>query len=125
VTELGPDEYESLTGIPKAEYEARVLAAARARAADLYPVGSPDATIETVSIDGDGLDACLVVVFRIAARPECRWGLRFEMWPFDPEFDETPEYDGADCIEAGVSEYVDQGGLVVHECGPDEITWLP
>jgi hypothetical protein len=124
VTDLSPDEYESLTGITKVEYEARVLAAARAMAGELYPVGSPDAAIETLRIDGDGLDVCLVVLFRIPARPECLWGLRFELWPYDPDCDETPEYDGANCIEQGVSEYVDQGGLVVRECEPDGITWL-
>lgn len=124
MTDLTPDEYESVTGITKAEYEARALAAARAKASDMYPVGSRDATIEILTVEGDGLDASLVVVFRVASRQECLWGLHFNLWPYDPEVDGTPEQDGADCIAQGVSEYVGQGGLVVRDCEPDGITWL-
>jgi hypothetical protein len=121
-----PDEYEARTGITKAEYETRVLASARDAALQNYPPGSPDATIEAVSIEGTGTDAALVILFRIPPRPDCLFGSRTELWLYDDAEDEsTPEEDGESCIAFGVEEYVDQGGLVVRQCAPDGITWLP
>jgi len=123
---LNPDEYESLTGITKVEYETHVLEGARAASLEQYPHGSPEATIEAIKIEGEGQDTSLVILFRIPARPDCLFGTRSPMWPVDPpEGDNTPEKDGAWGIVLGVGEYVDQGGLVVHESVRDGITWLP
>jgi hypothetical protein len=43
----------------------------------------------------------------------------------DWDDDASPELDGARCVELGIGEYVEQGGLVVHDCVRDGITWLP
>jgi hypothetical protein len=85
-----------------------------------------EAIIESIALDGVGPESCLVVLFRISVRPECLFGHRTPLWPADePTDDKTPESAGAWCIYFGVDEYVDQGGLVVHTCEPEGITWLP
>jgi hypothetical protein len=42
-------------------------------------------------------------------------------WGGDPG---SPEEDGARDVWFGSGEYIEQGGLVVHDCLPDDITWL-
>jgi hypothetical protein len=132
--DLNPEEYQARSGITKDEYETRALAGAREYALSVYPPGSTAATIETIRLDGDGLDTSLVILFRIPARPECRWGYRDKLWPapweeFDgsrmpEEYGGSPEGDGAWAVVIGVGEHVDQGGLGVRDCSEGEITWL-
>ena len=122
--DLHPDEYEALTGITKVQYETRVLAGARGRALELYPPGKSDATIESVEIDGTGLDTSLVILFRIPERPECLFGYRRELWPVEAWRERTPEDEGVVAIEFDIGEFVDQRGLVYGDCERGRITWL-
>jgi hypothetical protein len=127
--DLTPEAYEALTGVTKVEYEARALAAARASAVEFYPPGSTEATIEAIEIEGSGNATNIVVLFRIPAQPDPLWGCRVALWPAESESWPgeilTPEDVGVWCIEMGVSEYVDQGGLVVRDFVRDSVTWLP
>ena len=68
MSDLSPDEYESLTGIAKAEYEARVLAGARNAALEYYPEGS---TRQPVSEVREITDApmCCQGASDVAGRP--------------------------------------------------------
>jgi len=126
VPELRPEDYEALTGVAKDEYEQRLLAAVREAALAAYPPGSDDATIDAVELDGGSRDRCLVILFRIPQRPGCVFGSRARIWPApSPDDEGTPEDLGRLFALTGIDEYVDQGGLVVRECVPGSITWLP
>ncbi len=103
----GPDEYERLTGISKESYEWRLLVAAQSDMMDewtITPDGAPAYTrqgvldggsVDDVRLEGDGLEAALVVLFRSDDRPGCVFGWRCPIWPApspDPEDDDsTPE----------------------------------
>ncbi len=82
----GPDEYEALTGVTKAEYERECLAFAR----DAFARDGTGFTDAEVALEGDGLDTEFVVRFRIDGRPE-RYGSRTRLWP-SPHPD---DYEGA------------------------------
>ena len=124
---VGPEEYEALTGVTRDAYERRLLVAARELAQTAYPFGSDEATVDAVEFDGDSLSRSLVILFRIPERLDCVFGSRARIWPVERPGEEwgTPEEYGGWLVAIGVAEYVEQGGLVVHECAPDGITWLP
>jgi hypothetical protein len=128
MSELRPEDYEALTGVTRDEYEQRLLAAAREIALASYPPGSDEATIDAVELDGGSRNRSLVILFRIPQRPGCVFGSRALIWPPPaPDDDEwgTPEGFGGWLAAIGIDEYVEQGGLVVHECVPGAVTWLP
>lgn len=86
----GPEAYEALTGISKHEYEHQVLEVARAALRD---VGGA-VTIEALSLEGEGLDVEIVVLFRLADRPGARFGSRWQLWPspHPDDYEGTPEW---------------------------------
>jgi len=103
----GPDEYERLTGISKESYEWRLLVAAQSDMMDEWTITPDDApaytrqgvldrgSVDDVRLEGDGVEAALVVLFRSDDRPGCVFGWRCPIWPVpspDPEDDDsTPE----------------------------------
>jgi hypothetical protein len=103
----GPEEFEQLTEISKESYEQRLLVAARSDMMDdwtITPESGPPYTrqgvldrgsVDEVRLEGEGLDAALVVLFRSDDRPGCVFGWRLPIWPVpspDPEDpDSTPE----------------------------------
>lgn len=99
-------EYERLTGIAKESYEQRLLSEARALLMGEWSVEPDDApaytrlgvsehgSVDDVSLEGDGTERALVVLFRSDARPGRVFGWRVPVWPTSPPDDPeegTPE----------------------------------
>jgi hypothetical protein len=86
-------EYERLTGIAKESYEQRLLTEAQALLEGEWTVEPDDAptytrlgvsehgSVDDVSLEGDGTDAALAVLFRSDARPGRVFGWRVPVWP--------------------------------------------
>ena len=105
----GPDEYERLTGISKESYEWRLLVATQSEMMGEWTVTPDDApaytrqgmlergSVDDVRLEGDGLEAALVVLFRSDDRPGCVFGWRCPIWPApspDPEDPDSTRRDG-------------------------------
>jgi hypothetical protein len=114
----GPDEYEQLTGISKESYEWRLLVAVQSLMMGewtITPENGPAYTrqgvldrgsVDDVRLEGDGLDAALVVLFRSDDRPGCVFGWRYAIWPAespDPEDPDTTPEGWAGCLGSGAS----------------------
>jgi hypothetical protein len=122
---LSPEAYEQLTGIPEADYERRLLAAAR-RQAELSWVD--DATIDDVRIEVGGAAVHLVVAFRHQRHPGARYGWRLPVWPAPAPNDPvvgTPEDRGTYWLSVELEETIEAGpGLPPPTPDSSGTTWL-
>jgi hypothetical protein len=85
-------------------------------------------SVEDVRLEGDGLEAVLVVLFRSDDRPGCVFGWRCPIWPVpspDPEDADSMPEGWASILAGGLRELRDiPPGLPT--CGPDTqgIIWV-
>lgn len=99
----GPDEYERLTGISKESYEWRLLVAAQSLMMGEWTITSEDepaytrqgvldrGSVDDVRLEGDGVDAALVVLFRSDDHPGCVFGWHYPIWPAQSPNPEDPD----------------------------------
>jgi hypothetical protein len=116
----GPGEYESLTGITKAEYERRCLAAAReaiAREAERFP----DAEVD---LERAGDDTCLVMRFGLADRPGRRFGTRVPLWPSPHPDDYEGDPEWSDMLPALLAASLDSAQQLAADPDADGVTWV-
>ncbi len=78
--EVSSQRYEELTGTSKGQYEQDLLVAARDTLMDFSGV-APLGTVESVRLDGNNEDVCVVVHFRAHHYPGRRFAWRFRVWP--------------------------------------------
>jgi hypothetical protein len=136
----GPEEYERLTGISKESYEWRLLIAAQAEMMGEWTVTPDDApaytrqgvldrgSVDEVRLQGDGLEAALVVLFRSDDRPGCVFGWRCPVWPVpspDPDDTDSLPEGWAWILAAGLPELrVVPPGLPTCDPDADGIIWV-
>jgi hypothetical protein len=136
--DLDPASYKRLTGTSKESYEQRLLVAAQASMMGEVTVEPDDAppytrlgilergSVDDVSLDVDGADAALIVLFRAHDRPGCRFGWRIPIWPAPPPDDPemgTPE-GCAFILSINLEEIVEAPTLPPCDPDPKTITWL-
>lgn len=78
--EVSSQRYEELTGTSKGQYEQDLLVAPRDTLMDFSGV-APLGTVESVRLDGNNEDVCVVVHFRAHHYPGRRFAWRFRVWP--------------------------------------------
>ena len=136
----GPDEYERLTSISKESYEWRLLVAAQSHLMGEWTVTPDNAppytregmlehgSVDDVRLEGDGLEAALVVLFRSDDRPGCVFGWRCPIWPApspDPDDDDGMPEGWALDLAAGLRELRDvPSGLPTCDSDTQGIIWV-
>ena len=107
------EKYEAQTGMSKDSYAQRLLTAARYQLMespwegdfDEHDVphrhglgGLPEGKVESVEIEGQGIDRTIVVLFRLNDHPGSLFGWRIPIWRFFAAEDcESPE-DGVELL---------------------------
>jgi hypothetical protein len=110
-----PEEYEALTGITKAEYERRCLAAAR----EAFAEERKRFTNADVTIDGDDL----VARFGVVGRPE-RFGMRLQLWPAPHPDDYEGEPEWSELLPTFAQASLDSPYRDIPEADANGVTWL-
>jgi hypothetical protein len=134
--EVGPEPYESITGIGKVAYERQLVVATRAEMTKTINESAPArsglqarGSVESVALVGKGLDASIVVMLRLDEIPGVRCGWRRPIWPAqvpDGNFEHSPE--GQASLSAlGIVEIVEstpRAHLLALDRDADGILWL-
>jgi hypothetical protein len=113
----GPEEYEALTGMPRAEYERQLVEFAR----ESFRGDVPNSlVVESVAIE----DARLVVLFQLADVPGRRFGWASTVWPapHPDDYEGTPEW--GDAVETWVDAAVEMRTPENELPDDDGIIWL-
>ena len=134
--EVGPETYEVLTGTSKSDYERRFVDLIRTVMMETINESAPArsalrarGSVESIELVGEGLDASIVMKFRLDEIPGVRCGWRIPIWPAtvpDGTFPTSPE-DLADLCALGIVETVEStptAYLLALDRDDDGILWL-
>jgi hypothetical protein len=113
----GPEEYEALAGMPRAEYERQLIEYARKSFREDHPNG---VILESVDIQ----DARLVVLFRLPNVPGQRFGWESTVWPspHPDDYSGTPEW--GDAVATFVDAAVEEPEGETEAPDEDGVIWL-
>ena len=134
--EVGPETYEAVTGVSKTAYEQRLLEVTRKEMVRTINEAAPPrsalrarGSVQSVELEGEGLDTSIVMMFRLDEIPGVACGWRSLIWPADiPDghFPHSPE-DWANLSALGIVEVVEStlsSTLLALDRDADGVLWF-
>ena len=118
----GPDEYEAASGMPAREYEHEFLNDVRDALHREFDGGA--VTVERVTLESEGADTRVVILFRLADRAGTQFGYEMNVWPspHPDDYEGTPDWGWM--MPEWISNAIAAPGRLDGEPDAQGVTWL-